>query len=583
MEKRVLLAVILSFVVLYGYQVLFPPPKPAERTAPAPQTPPPAVAPPPAAGPAQTQKPEAAPVEASKPAAAAVVGDMAERDIVVESEFVRAIFSTRGAVLKSWRLKQYQDAAGQPLELIRQNVPPGTPRPFTLSFDDAEATAALRGALFKPSATELQVGNTPATLTFDYEDAAGLTAHKQFTFPPDVRYAIDFSAKVARGAEPLVPAVQWGPAIGSGVTPKSSMGIYSPPSQPIFYRDGEATRVDRSEIAANASQQGNLLFAGVDDHYFLSAMVANKQPVTVRYEPLELPAESGEETSPLLVLWSAKFQSQPEGVRFFFGPKDFDALRSIDPQLTYAIDFGMFRWFVVPLHNALRKINEYVGNWGWSIIILTAFINLAMFPLRHKSVVSMRKMQELQPEVKAIQDRYKNLKMSDPARQKQNVELMNLYRERGVNPASGCVPMLLTLPVLIAFYAMLSVAVELRGAPFIFWIRDLSKYDPLYITPVLMGATQLIQTRMTPTTTTDPMQQKMLLIMPIVFTAMFIFMPSGLVLYWTASNIWAIGQQAVTNKLIGPTAKRSARPPAERKVKSAGGGKTDQAAKGERK
>src|ERR687896_115863 len=192
-----------------------------------------------------------------------------------------------------------------------------------------------------------------------------------------------------------------------------------------------------------------------------------------------------------------------------------------------------------------------------------------MFPLRHKSVVSMRRMQELQPEVKSIQDRYSKLKMSDPARQKMNVELMNLYRERGVNPASGCVPMLLTLPVLFAFYSMLSVAIELRGAPFIGWIKDLSVYDPWFVTPILMGATQFVQQKMTPATG-DAMQQRMMLFMPLIFMTMFIWAPSGLVLYWTMSNLWAIGQQVVTNKLIGPAPPHAVRPPAERRVKSAG-------------
>jgi YidC/Oxa1 family membrane protein insertase len=201
-----------------------------------------------------------------------------------------------------------------------------------------------------------------------------------------------------------------------------------------------------------------------------------------------------------------------------------------------------------------------------------------MFPLRHKSVVSMRKMQEIQPEVKAIQDRYAGLKMTDPAKQKMNTELMSLYRERGVNPASGCVPMLLTFPVLFAFYWMLSLAIELRGAPFIGWIHDLSVHDPLFITPVLMGITQFIQTKMTPTST-DPMQQKMMLFMPLILMSFFIWAPSGLVLYWTTSNLWAIGQQALTNKLIGPPKVRSVRPPAERRMKNVGGGRTDQAAK----
>jgi YidC/Oxa1 family membrane protein insertase len=205
-------------------------------------------------------------------------------------------------------------------------------------------------------------------------------------------------------------------------------------------------------------------------------------------------------------------------------------------------------------------------------------INIAMFPLRHKSVVSMRRMQEIQPQVKAIQDRYANLKMTDPAKQKMNTELMSLYRERGVNPASGCVPMLLTLPVLFAFYSMLSVAIELRGAPFMGWIHDLSAHDPLFITPILMGITQFFQTKMTPTSA-DPAQQKMMMFMPLIMMSFFIWAPAGLVLYWTTSNLWAIGQQVLTNRLIGPAKPRVVRPPAERRVKTVGGGRTDQALK----
>jgi YidC/Oxa1 family membrane protein insertase len=248
----------------------------------------------------------------------------------------------------------------------------------------------------------------------------------------------------------------------------------------------------------------------------------------------------------------------------------------VDRDLVRSIDFGIFAWLVVPLLRALKWVNGFVGNYGWSIIVLTVLINLAMFPLRHKSVVSMRRMQDLQPEVKTIQERYAKLKMSDPARQKMNTELMSLYRERGVNPASGCVPMLLTLPVLFAFYSMLSVAIELRGAPFVGWIHDLSLYDPLYITPVLMGVTQFVQTKMTPSTM-DPMQQKMMMLMPIIFMSMFLWAPSGLVLYWTTSNLWAIGQQVVTNRLIGPPKTRNVPPSAERRVKAVGGGKTEQA------
>ena len=222
----------------------------------------------------------------------------------------------------------------------------------------------------------------------------------------------------------------------------------------------------------------------------------------------------------------------------------------------------MFAFIVVPLLRSLKWINGYVGNYGWSIVILTVIINALMFPLRHKSVVSMRKMQEIQPEAKAIQERYAKLKATDPAKQKMNQELMALYRERGVNPASGCVPMLLTMPVLFAFYALLTTAIELRGAPFFGWIHDLSQPDPYYVTPVLMGASARSGRQwMTPPTGVDPAQQKMMMFMPVVFMFFFLWSPvrrrcsTG-----SSSNIWGIGQQYLTNYLIGPPNVRTVRP-----------------------
>jgi YidC/Oxa1 family membrane protein insertase len=381
---------------------------------------------------------------------------------------------------------------------------------------------------------------------------------------------------VTQAGKDLAPTIEWGPGIGSGIV--ASTRTYSPPPQPIFYREGSVSRIKNTKVAENAVQEGTLGFAGVDDHYFLAAAIPGGQPVRVQYRALEVPLPSPPGTSAHFIDWSVKYNTSPSRARFFLGPKDFDVLAGVDRDLVRSIDFGIFAWLVVPLLRALKWVDSYVGNYGWSIIILTILINVAMFPLRHKSVVSMRRMQDIQPEVKAIQDRYANLKMTDPAKQKMNTELMSLYRERGVNPASGCVPMLLTLPVLFAFYSMLSVAIELRGAPFVGWIHDLSIHDPLYITPILMGIKQFVQTKMTPTTA-DPMQQKMMMFMPLVMMSFFLWAPSGLVLYWTTSNLWAIGQQVLTNKLIGPAKPHTVRPPAERRVKNVGGGRTDQAVK----
>jgi YidC/Oxa1 family membrane protein insertase len=573
MERRVLIAILLSFVVVYAYQALLPPEP---------------VPPPGAARPEASSQPSApfqpattAAVQPPEQQAAGAAGDIqplvadtSERDIVVESAAVRAVVTTRGAELKSWRLKKFFDQAGQPLELVPSAVPSGQPLPFALSVGDGQIDGRLRRALYRPSADRLTVGPAGSSLSFEYRDAAGLHVRKVFEFHDEPQaYLITFSASVVDGARTLNPAVQWGPGLGS-----SSSVTYAGYNVPvaIYFLDGDMVRLGAADLAEQSAAEGPLGFAGVNDLYFMSAAVGG-QPFKVQFAPVKVPAPSGA-PSPTqdLIAYSAQFPAPPSGARFFFGPKDFDVLAAVDRDLVRAIDFGIFAWLVVPLLRALKWINASVGNYGWSIIILTILINAAMFPLRHKSVVSMRRMQELQPEVKAIQDRYAKYKTTDPERQKMNVELMNLYRERKVNPASGCIPMLLTFPVLLAFYSMLSGAIELRGAPFVGWITDLSVHDPWYVTPLLMGVSMVVQQRMTPTTA-DPTQQKIMMAMPVVFTFMFLRMPSGLVIYWLVSNLWAIGQQVATNKIIGPPVVRTIRPAAERQLKRAGGGKSDQA------
>lgn len=569
MQRQVLLAIVLSFLVIYGWQALFPPPQ-APKPTPAPRqvTQAPSGAAAPTAAPTATGVEQPRPVETPAPAVATVVAAANEQDIKVHSKFVDATFSTRGGVLKSWRLNNYKDGLGQPLELVPQNLPNAV-RPFTLEVDDPAISARLREALFKPDRESLDVSSTSTTLAFEFEDASGLKARKEFTFSPDQPYLIRFTANVTSNATTLNPTITWGPALGTGVV--SSGMTYAPAPQPILFRDRDVTRVAIKDIAAHQQEQGSFGFAGVDDHYFLNVILPGQQPIQLQFAPIQTTTSTGQALQ--FISWNVRGASPPQNTDFFFGPKDLDVLQNVKPELVRAIHFGMFDWLVVPLLRALKWLNSYIGNYGWSIVALTVLINLVMFPLRHKSVVSMRKMQELQPQMKAIQDRYSKLKMTDPARQKMNEEVMALYKQHGTNPAAGCVPMLLTLPVLIAFYSMLSVAIELRGAPFVGWIRDLSSYDPWYVLPVLMGATQFIQTKMTPMSG-DPMQQRMMLFMPLMFAGMLLWAPSGLVLYWTASNIWTIGQQTITNKLIGPAPQHNVRPPAERQLKNAGAGRS---------
>src|SRR5207248_1006934 len=191
---------------------------------------------------------------------------------------------------------------------------------------------------------------------------------------------------------------------------------------------------------------------------------------SVVYQPLSIPPPANsKDPARELVSYAVKPARQGEPLTFYIGPKDVETLAAIDRNYVKAINFGMFSILVVPLLRSLNWIHQYVGNYGWAIVALTILINVVLFPLNHKSVVSMRKMQEIQPQAKAIQDRYAKLKATDPAKQKMNQELMALYRERGVNPAAGCVPMLLTFPVLFAMWALLQTSIELRGAPWFGW------------------------------------------------------------------------------------------------------------------
>jgi YidC/Oxa1 family membrane protein insertase len=594
MEKRVLLAISLSFVVLFAYQMLAPKPKTPPRPAVAGKTTPGAAAnatvgqsgPP---SPSTTAAGTA--LEADKPASAvaaadtnARVADTAERDIIVETNHVHAVFSNRGALVKSWTLKDYLDEKGKPIDMTPPVTDGPATRPFAISVPDEKVTQTLQHALYKPSADSLQVGTGTQSLTFTYEDANGLSAKKTFEFQPGGKpYLVKLTTTVTQGGQPQKVTVHGGAGLGDLERSVKPGGFFHPSNyqQPeaIFQIGKDVTRTPYAKVPTQPVHEGAYTYVGVDDHYFIGMLIARGAQTRVEYATSEVPTPTGPRD---VVDYRVQMNGGAAGqaYEFFYGPKDFDVLHSTDPtlELVRSIYFGMFSFLAVPLLRALKWINGYVGNFGWSIILLTIAINLVLFPLRHKSVVSMRKMQEIQPEVKAIQDRYANLKMTDPAKQKMNTELMSLYRERGVNPASGCVPMLLTFPVLFAFYSMLSVAIELRGAPFVGWIHDLSSHDPLFITPVLMGITQFVQTKMTPTTA-DPVQQKMMMFMPLVLMSFFIWAPSGLVLYWTTSNLWAIGQQALTNKLIGPAKVRSVRPPAERRMKTAGSSRTDQAVK----
>ena len=489
------------------------------------------------------------------------VGDVDAREIVVETSKVRAVFTNRGATILHWVLKEFRNDAGEPLDLVPGGAGESTVKPFTLSVDDEATTARIGSAIYRvtvngtPVADRVDATASPQTIVFEAAASDGLNVKKTFTLEP-TSYVIGFSATVMAGQQVLNPTIQWGPGLGDDIARTPPASFFSPaytlPAQAIVYRDGD---VDRMDPASTGSQEGPFRYTGLDDHYFAAILLNDaSRNVRIDYQPQHVPLAATPSIIGKYVNLSLRFQSPPESVRFFYGPKVFEELRVIDPELTRAINFGMFAVLAVPLLGALKWVQGFVGNWGWSIVVLTILINLAMFPFRHKSVVSMRKMQEIQPQMKAIQERYAKYKITDPERQKMNTEVMELYKAKGVNPASGCVPMLLTLPFLIAFYSMLQMAIEIRGANFAGWITNLSAPDPYFILPVAMGAVQFWQTKIQPATA-DPTQQRIMMFMPLMFAAMSFSFPSGLVLYWLVSTLFTIVQQYFTNYLIGAPAR----------------------------
>jgi YidC/Oxa1 family membrane protein insertase len=585
MERRVLLAVFLSFLVLVVYQrFVAPVPVPVEpfvdgsaepgavvpgsgAAAPASSSAAVGTAPPAAASPA-------APAQAVAGAAfTPTVFDSTDRDIVVESDLVRAVFSNRGAELISWQLKQYGDDSGGQVELIPPDVSPDQAWPFSLVVPgNPDLTARLDQALFRPSIDRLRLRGESGTLAFEYEDSSGLRARKSFSFQssPEQPYVVGFSASVSTSSGPVPLTIRWGPALG-GVRENTSRLVFQQLPGAVLYgrvfedgllEDADVYRAAPDDLADRGIYDGQFTFAGVDNHYFAAVALPGIEQAVVEFQPISTLRREHD-----LVAFDLTVDPGMAEIPVFIGPKDFDILGAVHPDLVRVIDFGWLSVLVVPLHRTLKWIYGFLGNYGWSIILLTVMINIVIFPLRHKSVVSMRKMQELQPEMKAIQARYADLKATDPGKQKMNQEVMELYRKHGANPASGCLPMLLTMPILFAFYRLLSMAIEMRGAPFMFWITDLSMHDPFYVTPVIMGASMVVQQRLQPSAA-DPTQQKIMMLMPVMFTFMFLWAPGGLVIYWLTSNVIGIGQTIITNRLSGPTRTRQVRPPAERKVKT---------------
>ena len=317
----------------------------------------------------------------------------------------------------------------------------------------------------------------------------------------------------------------------------------------IVYRDG--TSFERLSVSSieTPNDVPATTYVGVEDRYFLAMfMLSNARPPAVSVVGVDLGDDELEPTGRVEVPYVG------DPVRLYVGPQQRESLAAVDEALSPVLDYGFFEVLSRPMMFFLVLIHGYVGNWGWSIVVFTFFLNIAFFPLRLKQQLSMQKMQKIQPQMRTLQDKYKKMKAADPRRPEVQAEMMGLYKKNGVNPLGSCFPMLLQMPFLIAIFWALQVSVELRQAPWMLWIQDLSAADPYYVLPILFGASMFAQQKMMPTAM-DPMQARIMMFMPIMLTVMFIGSQSGLMLYWLTSTLFGVGQQYLIKKHWAPADK----------------------------
>ncbi|MBI1749484.1 MAG: membrane protein insertase YidC [Acidobacteria bacterium] len=557
-ERRVALAFALWILIMVGWNYVWKPSRPApaaQPAAPAPTATAPEQKPTtdkPASPGAAATKVESAPAPAPKAATQ-------EKSVVVENGLYRVEISNRGGVVKSWRLKHYTDHTKQPLELVNAEAAQQLGAwPFSLAVDDAALETQVNGALYEMTPGEGTL-HAPVELGFEWSDGR-VRVTKRLKF--DASYVIALETSLVVDGQPVAHGTAWRGGFGDATefAHAGQVNVVFRENQKLKSLEAKKLGVpDHSELRLR--QIGTMEYAGIEDHYFAAAFLPRSENpahwgagMSLWHWRLEREVGEGDKRSKESVVEMAAGTTVagPVAFRVYVGPKALDELRAQKPPLTDLVQFGWLGFIAEPLFYFLRWIHHYVPNWGWAIILMTIAINMALFPLKVKSWRSMQKMQKMMPEIKQIQDRYKKYSVRDPRRQEMNNEVMAVYKREGINPMGSCLPMLLQMPIWIALFTMLRGAIELRHAPWVGWIHDLSAHDPWYILPVLMTVTMYVSQKMTPATSADPAQQKMMQMMPLIFGALFFRTSSGLTLYILSSNIVAMGQQWYLNKTTPP-------------------------------
>ncbi len=531
MEKRLLLAMVLSMAILFlvPYFTRAPAPPPTRE---------------PVVEAEEPVRPAASRIEAEgTPEAGEIPATRASRQVIeVESENLVLRFSNAGGVLLSAQLKSYRTEDGLPLEIIPQQLPEPMRQTFGIRTGDEELDKRLMGAVYEVSGV---IGNrirAPAEIILRYRDAR-IEVNRKIRVP-EVGYLVEMETDVRLEGRSIPFSILLGPGIGE-ISP-ADQGDFAEPKA-SYYLGGSVERHTAGDLEEDGTRlPAGTRWVGLESMFFAYLLLSPDGIRGGNITRTELSGPDDESASASLLSVEVDMK---EGARYaaFLGPKAHQVLEATDVTLSQLIDYGWFAFLVRPLLFSLNFIYLYLHNYGWAIIVLTFGINAVLFPVRYKQMASMKKMSELQPQIKAIQDRYKRMKRTDPRQAKKNEEVMALYKKQGVNPLGGCLPLVIQMPFLFAFFRMLRASIELRGAPFIGWIQDLSRHDPYYVTPILMGVSMVVQQKMTPAAG-DPTQRKMMMALPIVFTFFFLNFSSGLVLYFLFSNLFGMMFQFLTQR-----------------------------------
>lgn len=565
--KRLIIAIVLSIAVITLYQIFFmPKPKPRPQQKPAaveqkipdkqtaPQT-----------GEKEikdetitdmsdvfTKKKEETAAAATLEPVDEDVKDDQVKEITVETGLFTAVFTNEGAGLKSFILKKYKDDKMQPLDLVSAKAGEMKPLPFHFSTLEGEDMFKLiNGEKFAyDGAPDLSVGaNEQEEITFKYKNKeTNLSVVKKFIISNS--YVIGIECELIKDGIKLPAPLVFGPDLENNIKPeRMSMGLNiavfdnEDVRRPIkFDKIKTMPAAGKSYEAARDSINGFFEWVAYERAYFAVIFKRVERDSPIQYSKIKKRIDKDRTE-----IYSYIIVTDPEKV--YLGPKDEEILASVGNTFVDAyrvINYGWLGSIAKLLLKGINFVHRYVPNYGWALIIFTIFLKILLFPLTYKSSVSMAKMQALQPKLKAIKKKYKN--MRDPEQRKQmNIETMALYKEEKVNPMGGCLPLLLQMPILFGFFNLLRTSINVRHEPWMLWIKDLSLKDPIYLLPILMGVSQIIVQKMSPSTG-DATQTKMMYIMPVIITIFVISLPSGLTLYWFVSNLLQIGQQYIINK-----------------------------------